>query len=200
MLRPHARVLLIGVSGGFRIAEAKALGAGAITALEPEPMLNAALRRGLGPAPPAAMPVSAASPLAAVRTGGGYDIIDIAGDFLDAAEANASAFSVEALAADLRALRPGGIVSIPVSIREFPAYALRMLATARAALRAAGIADPAAHVLVYRSAWNARILLSNAPFDAATHRRRPRRSAISVPSTSRSIPAWTRRRTCQYLQ
>ena len=45
---------------------------------------------------------------------------------------------VEAIAAYLRALAPGGIVSIPVSIREFPVYALRMLATARAALLAAG--------------------------------------------------------------
>jgi hypothetical protein len=42
-----------------------------------------------------------------------------------------------------------------------------MLATARAALLAAGIDDPAAHVLVYRSAWNVRILLSPAPFDDA---------------------------------
>jgi hypothetical protein len=167
-LRPRPRAMLIGASGGFRVAEARALGASDITALEPEPALHAALRHGLGPVPPAAAPVSGASPLASVRAAGeGYDIIDIAGDFLDAAEANASAFSVEALAADLRALRPGGILSIPVSIREFPAYALRMLATARAALLAAGIADPAAHVLVYRSAWNARILLSRAPFDPA---------------------------------
>ncbi len=65
------------------------------------------------------------------------------------------------------ALTPGGLVSIPVSIRDFPTYAIRMLATARAALLAAGVADPAAHVVVYRSAWNVRILLSRAPWDAA---------------------------------
>ena len=51
-------------------------------------------------------------------------------------------------------------MSIPVSIRDFPVYALRMLATVRAALLAAGIDDPAAHVIVYRSAWNVRILVS----------------------------------------
>ena len=34
------------------------------------------------------------------------------------------------------------MVSIPVSIRDFPVYALRVLATARAALHRAGIADP----------------------------------------------------------
>ena len=41
-----------------------------------------------------------------------------------------------------------------------------MLATARAALLAAGITDPSTHAIVYRSAWNVRILLSPAPFDA----------------------------------
>src|SRR5262249_1116073 len=42
---------------------------------------------------------------------------------------------------------------------------LRMLGTARAALLAAGYADPAAHTVVYRSAWSARILLSNRAWD-----------------------------------
>ncbi len=167
VLIPHPRVLLVGASGGFRLAEARVLGAAAATVLEPEPVLRRAVRRGLGPAPPTDAQVSALSPLAAVRRGGRYDVIDIAADFLDAAEANASAFTVEALAADLAVLAPGGIVSVPVSIRDFPAYALRLLATARAALLAAGITDPARHVLAYRSAWNLRLLLSPAPFDAA---------------------------------
>ena len=42
-----------------------------------------------------------------------------------------------------------------------------MLATARAALLADGVTDPAAHVVVYRSAWNVRILLARKPWDAA---------------------------------
>ncbi len=164
-------MLLVGASGGFRIAEARALGAAAIVALEPEPVLYRALRDGLGPSPPfAATPsvtLSARGPIATVRGAARFDLIDISGDFLDGAEANSSAFAVEALAADLRALTPEGLISIPVSIREFPAYAVRMLATVRAALLAAGIDDPPAHVLVYRSAWNVRILLSPTPFSAA---------------------------------
>jgi hypothetical protein len=171
MLLPHPNVLLAGASGGFRIAEARALGAATVLALEPEPVLRRALRDGLPGAPPFApdpgVRIDGISPIAAVASGRKFDLIDISGDFLDAGEANASAFAAEALAADLRALTPGGLVSIPVSIREFPAYAIRMLATARAALLADGIAQPAAHVLVYRSAWNVRILLSPAPFDAA---------------------------------
>ncbi|MEJ0015758.1 MAG: hypothetical protein WDN25_04180 [Acetobacteraceae bacterium] len=170
-LIPHANVLLAGASGGFRIAQVLALGAERIRVLEPEPVLLRALREGLGPAPPwqadGRVTLSGEGPVAAVANGAGYDIIDLSADFLDAAEANATAFTVQALAGDLKALAPGGIVSVPVSIRDFPVYALRVLATARAALREAGITDPAAHTIVYRSAWSARILLSNRPWDAA---------------------------------
>jgi hypothetical protein len=169
-LIPHASVLLAGASGGFRIAGALALGAARVRVLEPEPVLLRSLEEGLGPSPPwradSRVSLSGEGPVAATRDGGSYDIVDLSADFLDAAEANATAFSVQAIANDLRALRPGGIVSIPVSIRDFPVYALRVLATARAALLAAGISDPAAHTVVYRSAWSARILLSNDAWDA----------------------------------
>jgi hypothetical protein len=42
-----------------------------------------------------------------------------------------------------------------------------VLATARAALLREGVSDPAAHVVVYRSAWSARVLLSRASWSAA---------------------------------
>ncbi|MBV8398047.1 MAG: hypothetical protein JOZ17_04825, partial [Acetobacteraceae bacterium] len=111
-LIPHARVLLAGASGGFRIAELLALGASRVDALEPEPVLRQALERGLGPSPALVhdprVQVRHESPLAAIRSGGPYDIVDLSADFLDSAEANGTAFSVEALAADLRGLTPGG--------------------------------------------------------------------------------------------
>ncbi len=161
-------VLLVGASGGFRIAEVLALGAARVTALEPEPVLYQALRRGLGGSPAypadARVRITDLPPRAAVAGGRRFDVIDISADFMDAAPANVYAFSAEGLAAELGALRPGGIVSVPVSIEDFPAYALRMLASVRAALALRGIDDPQAYVLVYRSAWNARILVSNAPF------------------------------------
>ena len=90
--------------------------------------------------------------------------MDISGDFLEAAEANGAAFTADAMAGYLRALAPGGVVSIPVSIREFPVYAVRVLATVREALRRTGALDPAAHVVVYRSAWNLRILFGPEPW------------------------------------
>jgi hypothetical protein len=162
------RVLLLGGAGGFRAAEALALGAAAVTVIEPEPVLRGALRHGLGPSPaPAAdqrVTISAAHPLTAA---GRYDLVDIAGDFLGADEQNRNVYTAEALAGFLERLAPDGMVSVPVGIRELPAYAVRVLATARAALLLAGIAEPARHVAVIRSAWNLRVLIARQPLDEA---------------------------------
>jgi hypothetical protein len=172
LMRPGARVLLIGASGGFRAAEALELKAGRIDVLEPEPVLHRALSEGLAgsqrlPADPRVQLLSG-GPIAAVRAAGPgrWDLIDLAPDFLDAGEANQTAFTAEALADYLRALSPGGAVSIPVSIKDFPVYATRMLATTREGLKLAGVADPTRHVIVYRSAWSVRILVSAAPWGA----------------------------------
>jgi hypothetical protein len=168
---PHGNVLLIGAGGGYRIAQALRLGAAHVAVVEPEPLLRSALRHGFGPTPPfpadLAVKVIPEPPLAAVRNGARYELIDLAANLLSASPAAQTAFSAQAIAADLHALMPGGVISIPVSIREFPVYALRMLATARDAFRVAGIPDPGAHAIMYRSAWNVRLLLSNEPFDAA---------------------------------
>ncbi len=162
------RVLVLGGAGGFRAAEALALGASHVTVIEPEPVLRDALRHGLGPSPAMAaderVTISSAHPLTAE---GQYDLVDIAGDFLGADEQNRNVYTAEALAGFLRRLSPGGIISIPIGIRELPVYAVRVLATAREALRLAGVADPAAHVAVIRSAWNLRVLIAREPFDEA---------------------------------
>lgn len=170
-LIPNARVMLVGASGGFRTAEVLHLGASQIRVLEPEPELLRIMREGLGPVRPInASPrvhVIGSGPLA--DTGRGvYDVVDLSADFLDAAETNATAFTREAIVSYLHVLAPDGMVSIPVSIRDFPVYALRMLATVRAALLSDGIDDPAAHVIVYRSAWNVRILVSRDGWSGAT--------------------------------
>lgn len=170
MLLKAPRVLLVGGSGGFRVAEALRLGASRIDVVEGEPMLRHALKHGLAESP--ALPadprlrILGGGPIGTARAVGpdGYDLVDISGDYLETGEANATAFSAEAIADYLRILPPEGIVSLPVSIRDLPVYALRTLATAREALRATGADAPAAHILVYRSAWNARILVSPAPW------------------------------------
>jgi spermidine synthase len=172
VLVPHPRVLLVGASGGFRISEILALGAARITALEPEPVLYRALTHGLGGAPAfaadARVQILRDGPRAVVARGVlKYDLIDISADFMDAAPANVFAFSAQAFAADILRLNAGGVLSIPVSIQDFPAYALRMLATAKAALAIDGVSDPGPYIMVYRSAWNARILVGRTPFTPA---------------------------------
>jgi hypothetical protein len=168
VLRPDATVLMAGPSGGFRVSEALTLGAAAVTALEPDPVLRRAETHGLATIPPTAsdprVTILSRSPVAQALSGARYDIIDISGDFLDEAEANAHAFTAEAIHTYLRALNPNGVLSIPVSIREFPAYAVRMLATVRAALLADDIPQPQANVVVIRSAWNVRILVRAQPW------------------------------------
>lgn len=165
LMRPGARTLLAGSGGGFRVTEVLALGAGAVDTIEPDPVIMGALRHGLGPSPALApdsrVRLLDGSPLA---LGARYDVVDISGDFLDAGEANSAAFTAEAMHGYLRALNSGGMVSIPVSIREFPVYAVRVLATVRQALQRLGMADPSAHVVVYRSAWTVRILVTPAPW------------------------------------
>lgn len=162
------RVLLLGAAGGFRPAEALALGAAHVTVIEPEALLRDALRHGLGPVPAMApdprITLSDAHPL---RAAGRFDLVDVSGDFLGADDQNRHAYTREALAARLAQLNPGGMLSIPVSIRELPAYAVRVIATAQAALRMAGVEDPGAHLAVIRSAWNLRVLVAREAFDEA---------------------------------
>ncbi|MBK9135204.1 MAG: hypothetical protein IPM15_12935 [Betaproteobacteria bacterium] len=164
-------VLLVGSRGGYRLDEAAQLGAGRIVALEPEPTIHSLIgqyrpdlqgdARRLATAPSAYLRSVAGQPEAS------FDLVDIALDFQGSSDISKYSFTVEGLAAYHRALSPTGMISVPVSIREFTVYAVKLVLTARQALRAAGVADPSRHIVVYRSAWNARILLSKQPFDAA---------------------------------
>jgi hypothetical protein len=162
-------VLLVGTRGGFRLDEAQQLGAKRIVALEPEPMLHELIgqyRPDLRDDPRRL----AIAPSSYLRGAAGerFDLIDIALDYQGSADVAKYSFTVEGLAAYHAALSPNGLLSVPVPIREFTVYAVKLVLTAREALRAAGVADPARHIVVYRSAWNARVLMSKQPFDAAT--------------------------------
>lgn len=167
-------VLLVGSHGGFRLDEAAQLGAGRIVALEPEPVLHDLVRRYRGDlaADTRLLPTAPSAYLHAARAGqpGGatFDLIDIALDYQGSSDIAKYSFTVQGLAAYHAALSPRGLLSVPVPIREFTVYAVKLVLTAREALREAGVADPARHIVVYRSAWNARVLLSKQPFDAAT--------------------------------
>lgn len=169
-LRSTASVLLIGTRGGFRIREALALGAASVTALEPDETLYGLLRRqrdnpvAKALAEPRVKLLHASAAMLTAADKQRFDIVDIGSDFLNQADANKFAFTVEAVQGYLRVLKDDGVLSIPVSIREFTVYAVKMIETVRTALAGAGVASAQDHILVYRSSWNARILVSPRPF------------------------------------
>lgn len=164
-LRPGAATLLIGTRGGFRIAEAKRMGAGTIVALEPDPVLHGLVAQGLsGSAVLETTPPRRELGRSSRQRTGGYDLIDVASDFLGQADANKYVFTLEGVRAALGSLSDDGMLSLPMSIRELTVYAAKLVETARRALLAEGVADPAQHIIVYRSAWNARILVARRPF------------------------------------
>ena len=131
---------------------------------------------GLGPSPPwrptAACSLSGEGPVAAARSAAATTSSICRPISWMRRRPMRRRFTVEAIADYLRALAPGGIVSIPVSIRDFPVYALRMLATARAALLARRHQRSGAHIVVSTAPPGAsRILLSDTPWERRPHRR-----------------------------
>ncbi|MGE4264955.1 MAG: hypothetical protein AB7E46_10855 [Desulfovibrio sp.] len=105
------------------------------------------------------------SPLTlAARAAKPYSIIDISPEFLDQGQANKYVLTTEGIARLVRALDADGLLSLPMGIGELPVYALKAVATVRAGLLLAGVAEPARHILVVRSAFTARILAARTPF------------------------------------
>lgn len=173
-VRPGARSLLLGAAGGFRVHEALGAGASTIDVVEPDTVLHRALVAGLGPVGPletvGGQRLLATSPLAlaTLARDAPFDVIDMTREFLAQSETNRAALAVETFSALIGLLAPDGLLSLPVSIREFPVYAVQAMVAASAALRRAGVVDPARHVAIYRSAFNVRLLLSPSPIDLAT--------------------------------
>lgn len=166
-LRGRDAALLIGTRGGFRLREVLDLGVRHVEAIEPgQTLFDLIAGHGHNPAlQDARVRFTQRSPaLLTKEEQGRYDVIDIASDFLGQSDPNKYAFTVEAVQGYLRAAKSTGVVSIPVSIREFTVYAVKAVETARRALAANGVATPTQHIVVYRSSWGARVLVSNAPF------------------------------------
>src|SRR5262249_26170597 len=128
MLRPQARTLLVGTRGGYRIGEVLKYEASDVVALESDPNLLAFLKGPLYPnvkrwlenPKVTVLRQDPHSYLAGDKKG--FDIIDLSSAYLDQADANKYAFTLEALERYWKTLRPGGVISLPVNIREFTVY------------------------------------------------------------------------------
>lgn len=151
--------------------------AGAEARVEAGAAENASAEIGAGPArePVAghdaptgtATPPRLGSPLVlAAQAERPYSLIDVSPEFLDQGQANKYLLTAEGIARLYGALPVDGLISLPMGIGELPVYALKAVATVREGLRLAGVADPAAHLLVVRSSFTARILASRRAFDA----------------------------------
>lgn len=95
-----------------------------------------------------------------------YSLVDVSPEFLDQGQANKYLLTAEGIARLYKALSADGLLSLPMGIGELPVYALKAVATVREGLKLAGLADPAAHLMVVRSSFTARVLVSRRAFDA----------------------------------
>lgn len=170
VLKPKSRALLVGTRGGFRVGEVLTNGSAEVVALESDPNILDLLQGSLFPnvkrwlKDPRVELLRQAPESYLAGSAKGFDIIDLSSEFLDQADANKYAFTREGLQSCVKALNPGGVVSLPVSMREFTVYSLKLLETARQALQGLGVQEPEKHLAVYRSAWNVRILVSKEPW------------------------------------
>jgi hypothetical protein len=162
-LRQRSRCLLIGTRGGFKIREVLTHEARQVDALEPDPNLYSFVMKEHLELEEGSQPnihLYAETPAGFLRNHSGpYDIIDISSEFLNQGDANKFAFTQEALRQYFAALAPGGIISIPSSIREFTVYALKEEESALEVLRFLGVQYPEKHLILYRSAWSAQFLI-----------------------------------------
>ncbi len=170
VLKPKSRALLIGTRGGFRIGEALKYNASELVGLETDPNILGFMRGSLALNEKSwlnnpnvkLLCQSPESYLAGSKQN--FDIIDLSSEFLGQTDANKYAYTREAFQEYFQSLNPGGLISVPVSTREFTVYALKLLETAQQALQNRGVADPASHLVLYRSAWNVRLLITKDPW------------------------------------
>ncbi|MBX7259475.1 MAG: hypothetical protein K1Y02_24155 [Candidatus Hydrogenedentes bacterium] len=164
-LRKGGRALAIGSSGGSRVFEVAKLGARQAVVLESEPFIyGLASARIAGKLPESCAYLNESPQSYLAREHEPFDVIDISEDYLDCGYANKYSLTEESLRMFFDRLTPNGVISVPVSIREFSVYAVKLVETARSALAGLGVASPETHLAVYRNEWNARVLISKSAF------------------------------------
>ncbi len=179
-IRPQAKALVIGLGGGIDLAIALAHGATAVTGVEVNPVTLGLLRSDLA----AYVGGLATDPRVTLVHGEGrafarqshatYDVIQLSGADTFAALASGSGsltegylYTVEAVADFLSRLEPSGVLSYSRPYFTPPRETLKLVATAARALRAQGVQDPSAHILVIAGQKWAETLISPSPFSAS---------------------------------
>ncbi|MFZ1641071.1 MAG: SAM-dependent methyltransferase, partial [Candidatus Contendobacter sp.] len=197
-LLERPEVLILGAGGGTDILQALALGARTVDAVELNPQVVALVQERFGAfsGRPYSLP-GVRLHLGEARgfveaSAARFDLIQVA--LLDAFSAAAAGlhglaesylYTVEALRAYLDHLRPGGLLAITRWVTLPPRDALKLFATAVAALEAQGVADPGARLVMIRGWKTATLLVKNGPFSAAEI------AAVQAFCTARAFdPVW----------
>ena len=171
------RVLVLGAGGGAEVLRAPHHGARAVDAVELNPDVLAIVRDVLSDAPGAAWEggsvrthVADARSFAA-RSSEQWDLIQIAlVDSFSAAAAGVHAldesllYTVEALGEFLDRLAPGGVLAVTRWLKLPPRDSLKLLWTARWALAARGVADPASRIVMIRGWKTTTLVIAQRPF------------------------------------
>ena len=177
-LQRRPRVLLLGAGGGQELLQALSQGARRVDVVERDPRRLALLRGRFGAWIGHAFDdrrvrTIVAEPRAFARAGGArYDLVVLGGGATAGSAAGVQAateqfaLTVQALGEYRARLAPGGLLAITRDSKQPPRDELKLLATAIAALRAAGVRAPERELAMIRS-WDAStLLLRRGPFAA----------------------------------
>ena len=171
------RTLVLGAGGGAEVLRALRHGAGAVDAVELNPDVLDIVRGVLADAPGGQWEgesvrthVADARSFAA-RSSEHWDLIQIAlVDSFSAAAAGVHAldesllYTVEAFEIFLDRLAPDGVLAVTRWLKLPPRDSLRLLWTARQALEARGVADPASRLIMIRGWKTATLVVGLRPF------------------------------------
>jgi len=173
-LQPMNRVLVLGAGGGADVLQALYYQAASIDAVELNPQFArlvttdyADFAGHLYQLPGVTLHIGEARSFAA-GSAGDYDLIQLS--LLDAFSASASGqyalsesylYTIEALGEFLQKLDQDGMLSITRWIRLPPRDTLKLFATAIAALRASGVADPGRQLILIRGWQTSTLLVKN---------------------------------------
>ena len=176
-LLSEADVCIIGAGGGSDVAQALALGARKVVAVEMNPQVVDLVRDEFGEFASglynrADVEVVIAEGRSFLQTGHRlFDIINIS--LLDSLSASAAGvyalneshlYTVEAVERALAKLRPSGLLSVTRMLKMPPRDSIKMFATVAEALRRRGVVNPARHIIMIRGWATATIVVCPRPF------------------------------------